>query len=300
MARIVVIGEGMIELASPGGGWRLGYGGDTLNTAIHLARFGHDVAFATALGSDPFSRDLTIAWEKERIDTSLILTDPHRIAGLYAIRTDAAGERSFTYWRSDSAARQLCGLPDWRRIVAAAEAADILCLSLISLAILPPAGRETLMALCRQVRGAGGRVVLDGNYRPRLWENVDIAQAVRTAAIGCCDIGLPTLEDEAALCGTPDAATVADQWRALGAGEVVVKTGSEGCRIDGTTIAPPQRLSPIDTSGAGDAFNAGYLHGRLIGHDRPASAMIGHRLAGWVVMQPGAVPAQAADAPYAV
>jgi hypothetical protein len=42
----------MLELARKGGDWRLAYGGDTLNTAIHLARAGHDVAYLTAIGSD--------------------------------------------------------------------------------------------------------------------------------------------------------------------------------------------------------------------------------------------------------
>ena len=105
MARIVCIGEAMLELARRGDGWSLGYGGDTLNTAIHLARLGHDVAYLTALGGDPFSQDMKARWAAEGLDTSLVLTHPTRQAGLYAIDTDEAGERSFTYWRDASAAR---------------------------------------------------------------------------------------------------------------------------------------------------------------------------------------------------
>ena len=102
--RVVVIGEGMLELSPVAEAWRLGHGGDTLNTAIHLARSGLDVAFVTALGDDPFSKGLRAAWAGEGLDTSLILADPSRRPGLYAISTDAAGERSFTYWRGESAA----------------------------------------------------------------------------------------------------------------------------------------------------------------------------------------------------
>ena len=107
MARIVAIGEAMIELSQrEGGGWHMGYGGDTVNTAVHLARAEHDVAYLTAMGTDPFSADFVNAdCPGKGLDTSLVLRDPMSAPGLYAITTDARGERSFTYWRSDSAAR---------------------------------------------------------------------------------------------------------------------------------------------------------------------------------------------------
>lgn len=95
--RIVLIGEAMLELSQDDDGWRLGHGGDTVNMAIHLARSGHNVAYLTALGSDPFSDDLRNRWRAEGINTSLVLTDPTKNPGLYAIRTDDSGERSFFY-----------------------------------------------------------------------------------------------------------------------------------------------------------------------------------------------------------
>lgn len=303
--RIVVIGEGMIELSKAPTelGWRVGHGGDTLNTAIHLARMGENIAYATALGTDSFSDDLRTNWAVEGIDTSLILTDPTRQAGLYAIRTDAQGERSFSYWRSNSAARQLFTLPDSPTMIAAATHVDLLFYSLISLAILPPEGREALFALAQSVRANGGRVAFDGNYRPRLWASRAEALVARNAALSCCDIGLPTFEDEAELAQLADADAVAAQWTAHGVNEVVVKLGECGCRIAvgrvaGIIVPPPAVLAPIDTSGAGDAFNAGYLHARMNGAAREEAARAGHRLAGWVITQPGAIPAKTADAPY--
>ena len=168
MARIVLIGEAMLELARKGGDWQLGYGGDTLNTAIHLARAGHDVAYLTALGTDPFSADLKGRWAAEGLDTALVLDHPTRGTGLYAIATDAAGERSFTYWRDSSAAREMLALPESAAALAVAAQADLVALSLITLAILPAVGRVRLLELIRQVRQNGGQVAFDGNYRPRL------------------------------------------------------------------------------------------------------------------------------------
>lgn len=301
MPPIIIVGEAMIELsrgAEPGC-WRLHHGGDTLNTALHLARLGSRVGYLTALGSDPFSDQLRAAWTAEELDPALILTDPARAPGLYAITNNPAGERSFTYWRSDSAARQLFALPESTALVAAAATAQLLAFSLISLAILPESGRATLLDLARRVRAQGGRVAFDSNYRPRLWASEAEARRVHAAALAQADIGLPTLEDEAALHGLADPAAITAHWNSAGVAEVVVKQGAEGCWIAGELIPPPQRVIPRDTSGAGDAFNAGYLHARLAGVIPRAAATAGHRLAGWVVTRAGAIPDLDDTAPYA-
>jgi len=290
--RIVLIGEGMLELSQADDGWRLGHAGDTINTAIHLARSGHNVAYLTALGSDPFSDDLRTSWRGEGIDTSLVLADPAKNPGLYAIRTDGAGERSFFYWRENSAARGLFTAPGIEAALKEAEGADLLAYSLISLAILPPEARQALFALCKRVRARGGKVAFDGNYRPRLWPDAATAIEARDQAIACADIGLPTLDDETLLSGQSNADEVAAHWTRRGADEIIVKLGVQGCRLpDGTILPPPERLSPVDTSGAGDAFNAGYLDARLKGQLPSVAALRGHRLAGWTVMRRGAIPA---------
>lgn len=294
--RIVLVGEAMLELSrgSPApadGGWRLAYGGDTLNTAIHLARMGHGVGYLTALGTDRFSQTLRAQWQAEGLDASLVLTHPGRQPGLYAIDTDASGERSFTYWREASAARAMFALDAADAAIAQAARADLVCFSLVSLAILPPEGRQRLLDLARRTRAGGGLVAFDGNYRPRLWADPAEARQARDAAVALADIGLPTLEDEALLSGDADADAVAARWRSLGCGEVVVKLGAAGCRLpDGTVLAPAERLQPVDTSGAGDAFNAGYLAARLAGAEPEAAARDGHALAGWTIMRPGAIP----------
>jgi 2-dehydro-3-deoxygluconokinase len=293
VARIVCIGEAMLELSRrDGGGWNMGYGGDTVNTAVHLARVGHDVAYLTAMGTDPFSDDLVNKeWPGEGLDTSLVLRHPTRGAGLYAITTDEAGERSFTYWRDTSAAREMFALPDMEAALEVAEQADLIVYSLITLAILPPEAGEQLFALCQRVRARGGKVAFDGNYRPRLWASADEARAAREQAIACADIGLPTLEDEHLLSGETNADAVAEYWRSLGCTETIVKLGAEGARLpDGTVIPPPELLQPVDTSGAGDAFNGGYLAARTDGASVEDAVLAGHRLAGWCVMRAGAIP----------
>lgn len=292
MARIVLIGEAMLELSRSRDCWKLGYGGDTLNTAIHLARAGHDVAYLTAIGSDGFGEQLAAQWAEAGLDTALVLMHPTRSTGLYAISTDAQGERTFSYWRETSAAREMFALPGMGDALAVAEQADLLVFSLITLAILTQDARDALLALCQRIRARGGRVAFDGNYRPRLWDSKAEAISARDAAIACADIGLPTLEDETLLSGTGSADAVAAHWRDLGCTEVVVKLGAAGARApDGLIVPPPVVLQPIDTSGAGDAFNGGYLAARMNGLAITEAIGEGHRLAGWCVMRPGAIPA---------
>lgn len=291
MARIVLVGEAMLELSRRGEEWRLGYGGDTLNTAIHLARAGHEVAYLTAIGSDPLSGDLKDRWRREGLTTDLVLEHPSRTTGLYAIVTDPHGERSFAYWRDSSAARDMFALPAIGEALAQGRQAELLAFSLISLAILPEASRAALVDLAAAVRERGGRVAFDGNYRPRLWSSPAEARAWRDRAITVTDIGLPTLDDEAAL-GLPDADAVAAHWQGLGARETVVKLGARGCRLpSGEYLEPERVVEPVDTSGAGDAFNAGYLGARIEGADPAVAARAGHKLAAWTIMRPGAIPA---------
>lgn len=285
MSRIVVIGEAMVEELVGTGDRRSGYGGDTLNTAIHLARLGHDVAFVTAVGSDAESQALKMAWAGEGIDTSHVMAHPDRTVGRYYIAVDTKGERTFTYDRDRSAARDMFALPAMDHALKCAETADLVIYSLITLAILPPAARERLFRL-------KVRLAFDGNYRPRLWASAQEAAAVRDIAIGLAAIGLPTLEDEASILGkdtTPDA--IASHWGSLGCEEVVVKLGASGARLPGGVISAPQSvLEPIDTSGAGDAFNAGFISHRLRGASLTKAAEEGHRIAGWTIMRPGAIP----------
>ncbi len=142
MSRIVCLGEAMVELAPHGGRWDVSYGGDTLNVALHLTRLGHEVAYLTALGGDPFAGTMRAAWAREGLDVSLVLAVPDRCTGLYSIDIDEQGERHFSYWRSASAARTLFHAPGIDRAMDAALEADLLFFSLVSLAILPEEGRE--------------------------------------------------------------------------------------------------------------------------------------------------------------
>ena len=299
-ARIVCLGEAMVELSPRQGRWDVHYGGDTLNVALHLTRLGFDVAYLTALGGDPFAGAMRQAWGREGMDVSLVLTDPERTTGLYSIETDEQGERHFSYWRGESAARRMFLAPGIDRAMESAAEADLLFFSLISLAILPDEGREMVLGLARKVRSRGGKVAFDSNYRPRLWDRPETARIWRDRAVSVATFGLPSLDDERRLGeGAETAEMVRDHWLTWGCKEVVVKLGEAGIMLpDGTVTRPEVQLHALDTSGAGDAFDAGYLAARLRGLPPEQAAAQGQRLAGWTVMRQGAIPERDHSAPY--
>lgn len=298
-SRIVCIGEGMVELSSrQGGGWSVHYGGDVLNVALHLARLGQDTALMTALGGDPFAGQIRSAWGREGLDVSLVHTVPERNTGLYAIVTDDNGERRFTYWRGESAARRMFHAPMIDRVLDQVRGAGVLFFSLITLAILPDEDRDALLLLVREVKARGGRFAFDGNYRPALWQSSKEARHWRDRAAVLADFGFPSLDDESALGPAEEAEAIRGHWTELGCGEVLLKRGAEGCILpDGTAVAST-RLPALDTSGAGDAFDAAYLDARLDGASPADAAAAGQRLAGWVVMRAGAIPPRDHAAPY--
>ena len=290
----------MIELAPPvpgvpgAGEWRMGFAGDTANVAIYAARAGVDVAYLSALGSDPYSAELRAFLTGEGVDCSLVLTHPTRVPGLYAIRTDDRGERSFTYWREQSAARDFFALPDAPAALAEAGRARMLYLSGITLSLFDEAGRARVAALAEAVRADGGGVVFDGNYRPRGWADAATARAAFAAIAPHCSIVLPTFEDEVALHGDDDPQDTAERWHDAGAQLVVVKMGDAGALLSQAGEPPrlipcPERKAARDTTGAGDSFNAAFLSALLVGVTPEAAVRAGHRLAGEVVMHPGAI-----------
>ncbi|MXP43996.1 sugar kinase [Altererythrobacter sediminis] len=285
----------MLEYHSGGSSGGLRYGGDTLNTAIHLARMGHDVAYVTAVGSDPISDALVAGWAAEGIDTRFVLRHPDRNPGIYAIHVDVTGERSFLYWRDQSAAREMFGQPGMADALAHTVKCDFIYYSLITLAILPESARLTLLEAACAVREAGGNVAYDSNFRMRLWPTREAAWQSSQGAIACASIGLPTNSDECEIAGTAlTEQEIATNWLDQGCFEVVVKAGERGCllarRDSEMQTIPVNRLIMVDASGAGDAFNAGYLSARIEGLDPEQAAARGQRLAGWVIRRHGAVP----------
>lgn len=296
MGRIVSIGECMGELSETGspGMLSMGFAGDTLNTAYYLRHsVGEDwqVDYVSAVGTDGLSDRMVDFLKSEGIGTDHVRRLADKTIGLYYI-TLKDGERSFTYWRNDSAAKRLASDP--AALNRALEGADLAYWSGITLAILSNQDRLALIEALGQFAGKGGTVVFDPNLRPRLWDNPEAMRGWVHRAAAVSDLCLPSFEDEATWFGDADPAATAKRYQAEGARRVIVKNGADDVTSAGSSgelsrFSVPSVEHVVDTTAAGDSFNAGYLAAELNGASIENAVAAGARLAGRVIGARGAL-----------
>ncbi|GAB3551585.1 sugar kinase [Noviherbaspirillum agri] len=287
----------MIELRHAGEGLlRQSFAGDVYNTAVYFHRLvpvGR-TCFVSAVGTDRMSRALLAQAEKHGLDTDYITAAGTKPPGLYLITLSEGGERSFLYWRSESAARQMLDPAHVDRLLSRAHACTMLYFSGITLAILDDDRRKRLLALAAAVKSHGGWVGFDSNYRPALWQGKDEARHWSNRALAVASHALVTYDDEAQLHDDGTAAITMSRTLASGPVESVVKLGKEGCLVQAATMrsamsVPAEKVEPVDTTAAGDSFNAAYLAARLGGVSPADAAQAGTKLAARVIRIAGAI-----------
>jgi 2-dehydro-3-deoxygluconokinase len=291
--RVAIVGEVLIELAREADGrFRLGYAGDTFNVAVYLARAGIETAFVTALGQDPYSDAVVELATAEGIASDLMLRIRGRLPGLTVIETD--GARHSYEWRGEAPVRDLFELPHWGRLAEGLAQANLVYFSGITLSLYSNVGLGRFLATLEAIRAKGVKIVFDGNFRPRGWRgDLSRARTVFIEALKRVDIALPTYDDEAVLWGDPSPEATVARLQAFGIAEIVVKNGPSSALLAAggkTELIPvPEVVVPVDSTAAGDGFNAAYIAARLAGERPPQAAGAAHRLAGQVIRHRGAL-----------
>lgn len=288
---ILCIGECMVEMAPLGDAtYRMGFAGDTFNTAWYARKLmptDWSVDYFTAVGDDAASAEMLEFIAKSDVGTDLITRLSGKTAGLYMIQLKD-GERSFSYWRETSAARHLAS--DKAKLANSMATAGLIYVSGITLAILPPADRQNLFAALRAARIAGAIIAFDPNLRPRLWSDTQTMCAAITEAADLADILLPSFEDEAEFFGDK---TPADTAARYAAPLIVVKNGEGEMLIRDDGITQTQNPTPIaeivDSTAAGDSFNAGFFAVLAAGGSVMDGVRNGAEISAKVIMQRGAL-----------
>lgn len=287
----------MVEMADAGGGlYRRGFAGDTFNTAWYARRLlpaDWTVGYGSCIGSDAVSAEMRAFMEGEGIDTSALRRLEDRTVGLYMISLEQ-GERSFSYWRGQSAARALADDPAWLAEVLAGR--NILYFSGITLAILSPGARRSLCDALARARADGARVAFDTNLRERLWEAPEAMREGLTMGASVADVVLPSFDEETRAFGDAEPSDTIARYRACGAKIVAVKNGGGDLTLwdaDGTRILPAEKFeSVVDTTAAGDSFGAAFLAGMATGHPVDDAARQAMGLAAKVIQSRGALVPQ--------
>ncbi|WP_439624390.1 sugar kinase [Shinella sp.] len=295
--RLLSIGECMVELMQADGGlMRKSFAGDTFNTAYYARQYlpaDWSVDYFSAVGTDMISDEMLAFMAGHGIGTDHVARIEGRSPGLYMIHLKD-GERSFSYWRSVSAAKLLAR--DGDRLRAAIEASDVIVFSGITLAILPAEDIETLLAELRRGKAAGKRIVFDPNIRPRLWDDMERMRATITEGARAATLVMPSLDDETTHFGDAGLEETIARYRALGVREIVVKDGSKGATLifDGArSHAPSAKVERIvDTTSAGDSFNGAFLARLVTGASPREAARFAADVAASVIQHHGALVAK--------
>lgn len=303
--RVLAIGECMVELRQAEGGLlRQGFAGDSFNTAYYVRAFlpeARPVDYFTAVGTDTISDEMLAFIEGTGVGTGFIRRVPGRSPGLYMIHLKE-GERSFSYWRSASAARLLAHDSDALR--EAIDASEVIFFSGITLAILAPEAVATLLGELGRAKAAGKLVAFDPNIRPRLWDDAETMRRTITSGAAASSLVMPSFEDEATHFGDALVEATIARYRAAGASKLVVKNGAEGITLsfDGeqSFVAAATATKVLDTTGAGDSFNGAFLANYLQTGDHHAAAGFAADVAAAVIGHHGALVGRAEiEAPIA-
>ena len=296
LTKFAAIGECMLEFSTDDAEhYQLKYAGDTFNTSLYLARYANDVHakvdYITVLGEDQYSNRMLQAWQNENIGTQLVAQIPNKLPGLYLIQTEANGERHFYFYRQQAAAKQLLQTPLTTTMLQQLPSYDYIYLSSISFAILSKADRKKLLQALQHCQHS--KIIFDPNYRAALWPDTTTAIALINQILPLIDIGLPTLDNEQEIFSDHDAIACAKRWHDAGVNEVVVKQGEQPCLVstkhNHNNIAAENISTVIDTTAAGDSFNAAYIAARISGLPPIEAAKKGHQLAAAVIQQRGAI-----------
>ncbi|WP_428425675.1 sugar kinase [Pararhizobium sp.] len=293
--RLLSIGECMVELMQAEGDLlRKGYAGDTFNTAYYARLFLPDdwsVDYLTAVGTDTVSDEMLAFIEKTGVGTGSIRRVEGRSPGLYMIHLKD-GERSFSYWRSVSAAKTLAD--DAAHLRSAIEASDIVVFTGITLAILAPSAVETLLSELRRAKAAGKGVVFDPNIRARLWDDKAYMLETISAGARAASLVMPSFDDEAVHFGDTDIAATIARYRGLGVENIVVKDGPNGVTLSfgdaPLHFVPSAKVDEIvDTTSAGDSFNGAFLARYATDGDAGKAAQFAAETAAAVIQHHGAL-----------
>lgn len=259
MVRVVVVGSANVDFVvqTPhiprpgetvlGHNFVMAMGGKGANQAVGAARLGARVSFVARVGQDVFGDQCLEAYRAEGIDTRFVSRDADEATGVALIAVAADGENSITV--ASGANMRL--LP--QHVRAAEEIfreADVLVMQL-------EVPLETVLAAAQLAAKHGVRVVL--NPAP--------AQKLPSELLALVDVLTPNRIELAMLLGVQEAeivglddAQLAERALSLGVANAVITLGAEGALVAdarGAQRVPPFRVQPVDTTAAGDAFNAG-------------------------------------------
>ena len=230
-------------------------GGCALNTASGLTRLGLRADVAGKVGADAFGDFLLDLLDARGIGRAGVVRDPESATSASVVLVSSDAERTFIHCPGASGA------------IRADELDPELCfagraLHVAGSLVMEQLDGEPTGLILAEARARGVHTSLDTVFDPTgRWQRV-------LPSLAHADLVCVSLSEAQAITGERDPARAAAWLRDHGAGDVAVKLGPDGCFIAGAGFegpVPPPAVEAVDGTGAGDAFVAGLLYGRLAG-----------------------------------
>lgn len=256
-------------------------GGCAANAAIDLGKLGMTVALSCKVGRDSFGDFVIESAAENRVDTRWVVRSESELTTTSVVMVNSVGERCFLYYPGSAARFDAGDVPAealrWSDIVFVAGAM-----------LLTDFDGEPCAAVLKNARSFGKMTVMD-----TAWDFQDIWLPKILPALAYVDLFMPSLEEAKKLTGAEDVAKIADRLFDLGVTNVVIKLGAKGayiCPRGGERVHIPTYdfVKAVDTTGAGDAFCAGFLAGLIKGYDFYDSGRIANAVGTHCVMKMGA------------
>lgn len=291
MIDILGIGEALIEFVELDNGlYQQAFAGDVLNTLFYANRLGLKCEFFSTIGKDSYSKQLRSFFDKEGIIHDNVAASATRNNGLYIVRTNTEGEPSFTFFRERSAAKQTFLLRTQEECSQIFSASRVLLFSSIGLAIFDAPER-----IITAIRACPKKplVYFDTNVRASLWKDLTDLPAMIESLSDIVDVISISKGDDAQLYEERSSTDCIEYFVSLGYKNIIVRDGENPVyfHFDGLSksidVEPVEKM--VDATGAGDAFNAGFLYGLLHQFEIADAITFGNRSATQVLKERGGI-----------
>ncbi|EOI6867987.1 aminoimidazole riboside kinase [Yersinia enterocolitica] len=252
-----VLGDAVIDLVPENSNSYLKCpGGAPANVAVGIARLGGKSAFIGRVGQDSFGRFMQQVLQQENVDTRAMTLDAEHRTSTVVVDLDQHGERTFTFMVMPSADLflQHTDLPEFK---------SNQWLHLCSIALSQEPSRSTAFEAMRRIKADGGWVSFDPNIRADIWRQPQELLPCLQQAFQLADVVKLSREELDFICPQQDIATAMEQVMADYSCKLLLVTlGAEGVWVHNRRKLQKyasRKITPIDTTGAGDAFVAGLL-----------------------------------------
>jgi 2-dehydro-3-deoxygluconokinase len=286
---LIGIGECLIELFEEAPhSYKQSIAGDVFNTLFYASRLGLKTGFISNFGNDDLTKNILGVMHHEGIDRSCTSYSDKKTNGMYLISTNESGDPHYSFWRSDSAARETLQTINVKILENYIASSKYFHFSAIALAILHE--REILISLLKKLQGKT-IITFDTNFRKGLWDDIAKLKTFIESASSFVDVLFVSKTDDENIFGVRTAKDAMKHYQELGFKLIIYKQGSDAVLAwDGNAIFKVPTIKDIkvlDATAAGDAFNAGFIAAQNLGKNNIDSIYFGNKCAAKVISVKG-------------